>query len=130
MEKPKNAINSMATPKETVLAYHDAFYRSDLATVRALLADEGAFIGPLSRFTDPDVFLKHAAVFPKMTKKTEIKQVIAEGDDVCVLYDATMHDPAIPTHPLAAWFKVRGGKIGLFHIHFDPTVLTQTGGLK
>ena len=112
-----------------VRQYHEAFHRGDRAAVRALLADRGDFIGPLSSFTDPEIFLDAASVFWRIHRSTQIKAVITgaggAGNDVCVVYDYTTTVPSIPTLPLAAWFKVEGEKIRFFHIHFDPTAVVR-----
>jgi hypothetical protein len=114
------------SPKEIALAYYDAFYKNDRDAVRKLLADEGQFIGPLSSFTDPEAFLDAAAIFmTKLTQKTQIKAIIAEGTDVCIVYDATYAAPSIPVIPIASWFKIELGKIKLFHVHFDPTAFVR-----
>ena len=110
-----------ADSKTIVLAYHDAFYRNDRSAVRKLLADTGTFTGPLNSFTDPDAFLDSASIFMRLTKSTEIKKVLSDGEDVCVLYDSTTVVPSIPTLPIASWFKVKSGKIYFFLVHFDPT---------
>ena len=116
----KERIITMTDPKALVLAYHNAFHRGDKTTVRGMLADKGAFIGPLNSFTEADAFLSGAAIFMQLSKKAEIKKVIAEGDDVCVFYDYTTIVPSIPVLPIASWFKVESGKIKFFHTHFNP----------
>jgi hypothetical protein len=112
-------------PRTLVLAYHDAFYRNDRAAVRALLKPDGKFIGPLNAFDDADKFLESASLFMRLAERTEIKQIISEGQDVCVLYDGTYKVPSIPTLPIAAWFRVENGKIAFFHVHFDPSAFVR-----
>jgi hypothetical protein len=107
--------------KTIVLAYHEAFYKNDKVCVRELLANNGAFIGPLNSFTNADVFLDSASIFMQLSKKTEIKKILVDDGDVCLLYDSTTIVPSIPTLPIASWFKVESGKIKFFHVHFDPT---------
>ena len=107
--------------KTIVLAYHDAFYKNDRAVVRKLLADNGTFVGPLNAFTDADAFLDSAAVFMKLTKRTDIKKIFVDGDEACIIYDSTTIVQSIPTLPIASWFKVEAGKIKFFHVHFDPS---------
>ncbi len=107
--------------KKIVLAYHEAFYRNDRNTIRALLADKGVFAGPINTFTDADAFLDSAAVFMRLNKKTEIKKVLADESDVAVFYDSTTIVPSIPTQPIASWFKIKHEKIIFFLVHFDPS---------
>jgi hypothetical protein len=109
-----------ANPKDLVRFYHDAFHRRDRIAVRNMLSDIGAFIGPLNSYTDADAFLDGAAIFMKLSKETNIKKIMGEGRDVCVLYDYITIVPSIPTIPIASWFKVESGKINFFHTHFNP----------
>jgi ketosteroid isomerase-like protein len=115
----------MHDAKSLVLAYHDAFYRKDRAAARALLASDGRFIGPLSAFDDADAFLDAADVFMKLAGPPKVKAVVAEGDDVCIVYDYVSLVPSIPDLPSVAWFRTRAGKITLFHVHFDPTSIVK-----
>jgi limonene-1,2-epoxide hydrolase len=110
----------MKDPKELVLEYHKAFHSRDKAAVRKMLADDGTFIGPLNTFKTADAFLEGAFVFMQLTHASRIKQVIAEGNDVCVFYDYITIVPTIPSIPIASWFKVEAGKITFFHTHFNP----------
>jgi SnoaL-like domain len=112
-------------PETIVLAYHDAFYRNDRSAVRNLLSDKGIFMGPLNSFTDADSFLDSAAIFMQLSKKTEIKKVFVDGNQVCVLYDSTTIVPSIPTLPIASWFKIESGRINFFHVHFDPSPILK-----
>jgi len=106
--------------KAVVMAYHEAFHRGERQAVRELLADQGAFMGPLNSFSSADAFLDGAEVFMKLSKKADIKKIIAEGNEVCVFYDYTTLVPSIPVLPLASWFKIDSGKIYFFHTHFNP----------
>jgi hypothetical protein len=113
--------NMGSTQSEAIaLAYLRAFERNDKAEVRKLLADEGAFIGPLQSFTQADPFMAEADIFMQLTKKFEIKKVIADGDDVCVFWDYTTIVPSIPVIPIAEWFKIEAGKIRYIQLHFNP----------
>jgi hypothetical protein len=114
---------SSATAQAVALAYLDAFERKDKAEVRRLLADEGAFIGPLNSFTRADAFMEAADLFMQLTKKFEIKKAIADGDDVCVFWDYTTIVPSIPVIPIAEWFKIESGKIKFLQIHFHAAPL-------
>jgi len=102
------------------VAYFTALARQDRAAIRKLLADTGDFIGPLSSFTDADAFMKAADIFTQLVKKVEIKQVLREGDEVCVFWDYTTIVPSIPVIPIAAWLKLDTDKIKYFHLHFNP----------
>jgi len=101
------------------LAYLEAFEKGDKIAVRKLLADDGAFIGPLRSFTNADAFMEAADLFMQLTKKFDIKKVIADGDDVCVFWDYTTIVPSIPVTPVAEWYKIEAGKIKYLQLHFN-----------
>jgi len=110
---------SSLSPQAVALAYLKAFERKDRAEVRRLLADEGAFIGPLNSFTRADAFMEGADVFMQLTKKFDVKKVIADGEDVCVFWDYTTVVPSIPVTPIAEWFKIEAGKVKYAQLHFN-----------
>ncbi len=110
---------SSATAQALALAYLNAFEKKDKAEVRRLLADEGAFIGPLRSFAGADAFMEAADLFMQLTRKFEIKKVIADGDDVCVFWDYTTIVPSIPVTPVAEWFQIESGKIKYIQLHFN-----------
>ena len=106
--------------RELVLAYHEAFHKGDRRAVLGLLKDDGQYTGPLNSFNNADAFLDGAAIFMKLSKKSVIKQVIAEDNNACILYDYITIVPSIPPIPIASWFRADSGKIILFHTHFNP----------
>jgi len=110
---------SSAQPEAIALAYHRAFERKDRAEVRRLLADEGAFIGPLRSFTRADAFMEAADLFMRLTRKFETKKVLVDGGDVCIFWDYTTIVPSIPVTPIAEWFKIEDGRIKSIQLHFN-----------
>ena len=117
---PERSVGAAATSQSRAVAYFTALGRQDRAAIRKLLADTGDFIGPLSSFTDADAFMKAADIFTQLVKKVEIKQVLRDGDEVCVFWDYTTIVPSIPVIPIAAWLKLDTDKIKYFHLHFNP----------
>jgi hypothetical protein len=117
-------------PETIALAYLKAFERKDRAAVRALLADQGAFIGPLNSFTAAEPFMDAADVFMQLARKFEIKKVLADGEDVCVFWDYATIVPSLPVIPIAEWFKVVDGRIKFLHLHFHaaPVVAAMERG--
>jgi len=105
------------------LAYLAAFERGDRTEVRKLLADQGAFIGPLQSFTVAERFMEAADIFMRLTRKFEIKKVLVDGDDICVFWDYTTIVPSIPVIPIAEWFRIESGKIKFLQLHFNPAPL-------
>jgi hypothetical protein len=52
----------------------------------------------------------------------DVRQVIASGDDACVIYDLVTNTPA-GTIPTAGWFQLRDGKIASIRVFFDARPL-------
>jgi len=105
---------------ELVLVYHDAFHKGKKEAVRQLLLGDGEFTGPLNSYHDADKFLEGSAIFMRLSKNSAVRQVVADGDHVCIIYDYRTIVPSIPVIPIVSWFQVESGKIKLFHTFFNP----------
>jgi uncharacterized protein YndB with AHSA1/START domain len=113
-------ISGPATPQARAISYFEALHRRDGKAIRQMLVDNGDFIGPLQSFNNADAFMKAAEVFMKLVKTVDIKRVLADGNDVCVLWDYQTIVPSMPVIPVAAWLKIEADKIKYFHLHFNP----------
>src|SRR6266849_1550027 len=113
-------LGGAVTPQARAVSYFEALARKDRAAIRAMLVDDGSFIGPLQSFTEADAFMNEADIFMRLTKKVDIKRVLADGDDVCIFWDYTTIVPSIPVIPVAAWLTIEADKIKYFHLHFNP----------
>jgi len=119
-DRPGNAGGAAVAPQVRAVSYFEALARKDRAAIRAMLVDDGSFIGPLQSFTEADAFMNEADIFMRLTKKVDIKRVLADGDDVCIFWDYTTIVPSIPVIPVAAWLTIEADKIKYFHLHFNP----------
>jgi len=115
-----SGISGPATPQARAVSYFEALQRKDGKAIRQMLVDDGDFIGPLQSFNNADAFMKAAEVFMKLVKTVDIKRVLADGSDVCVLWDYQTIVPSMPVIPVAAWLKIEADKIKYFHLHFNP----------
>jgi uncharacterized protein YndB with AHSA1/START domain len=122
-DRPGNIGGAAGTPPARAVSYFEALQRKDRAAIRAMLVDDGSFVGPLQSFTDADAFMNEAEVFMQLTKKVDIKKVLADGDDVCIFWDYTTIVPSIPAIPVAAWLTIEADKIKCFHLHFNPAAI-------
>jgi hypothetical protein len=55
----------------------------------------------------------------RLSKNSAVRQVIADGDNVCIIYDYLTIVPSIPVIPIVSWFRVESGKIKIFHTFFN-----------
>jgi ketosteroid isomerase-like protein len=95
-----------------------AWTSGDFATTRSLIHDDVTFVGPLGVTEGADDYMRGLQGFARMVKGAEQRQVIAEGDDVCIIYDLITDTPAgaIPT---AGWYRVRDGRVSSLRVFFD-----------
>jgi ketosteroid isomerase-like protein len=104
----------------------EAWTSGDLATTRSLLADDVTFEGPLGHTEGIDDYMRGIEGMAKMVERAVPVQVIAHGDNVCVIYDLITSSPPA-TLPTAGWYHVRDGKITSVRAFFDPRPLTGGG---
>ncbi|MGI0049811.1 MAG: hypothetical protein ACREAW_09750, partial [Nitrososphaera sp.] len=56
--------------------------------------------------------------------KLDIKKILADGDDVCLLYEITLTKPPATVF-VSAWVHVDDGKISSIRLVFDPRPFVQ-----
>ena len=108
----------MATPKEIVERFHQAFAAKDFATARGLLHDDLDFRGPIDTFGSADDYVAAIQQLSAIVEDVRVRRVLGEDDDVCVLYDLVTATPA-GTAPVAEWYRVRGDRIAAIQAYFD-----------
>ena len=101
-----------------------AWTTGDFETTRALLNDDVTFVGPLGASEGADGYVSGVRNFARLVKSAEVHTVIADGDDVCVIYDLITETPA-GTIPTAGWYRIRGGKISAIRAFFDARPFEQ-----
>ena len=106
-----------------------AWERKDWKTVRSHISDNISVLapGPFKRNTFHQAeaymyYLEHSNYPPR-----EIKKMIADGNDVCLLFEMTYREPPPPlTTFLCGLFHVNDdGKISSLRIVLDPRELFQ-----
>lgn len=100
-----------------------AWTSGDFARTRALLHDDATFDGPLGETHGGDRYVEGVREFAKTIDRAEIHKVIAEGDDVCLVYDLiTRAGTAIPTVGI---YRVEGDRVRSVRVYFDPRPLVR-----
>jgi ketosteroid isomerase-like protein len=108
----------VANAAEVVEQYQRAFGSGDVVRARSLLADDLHFKGPFEEFHNADDYMNSVARLAQIVTGTEVKKVLAEGDDVVTIYDLHTKTPA-GTSNIAEWATVKGGKIAAIRVFFD-----------
>jgi ketosteroid isomerase-like protein len=103
---------------EVVERYQRAFGSGDVATARSLLADDLHFKGPFEEFDNADDYMRSVAKLAQIVTGTDVKRVLADGDDVVTIYDLHTNTSA-GTSNIAEWATVNGGKIAAIRVFFD-----------
>jgi ketosteroid isomerase-like protein len=107
--------------KQIALSCLQAWTSGDFAGARALLTDDVTFVGPLAKTTGADEYIKGVRGFvTAMVKGVEVRQAIADGDDVCVRYDLLTKAGPVAT---VGWYRLRDGKVASVQAFFDPRPL-------
>jgi len=101
-----------------VQQYQQAVGSGDIATARSLLADDLHFEGPFDEFHNADDYMQSIGRLAQIVTGTDVKKVLAEGDDVVTIYDLHTNTPA-GTSNIAEWATVEGGKIATIRVFFD-----------
>lgn len=100
----------------------EAWTSGDFDTARSLLSDDVIFDGPLGHTDGADAYIEGVADMSESIKGVSLNQSIAEGDDVCLIYDLVT-EGAGPV-PTVGWYHFRGDKIDRVRAYFDPRPLT------
>ena len=108
----------MAKAAEIVEQYQRAFGSGDVAKARSLLADNLRFEGPIEQFDNADDYMRSVSQLAQIVTGTDVKKVVADGDDVVTIYDLHTNTPA-GTSRVAEWATVDGDKIAEMRVFFD-----------
>lgn len=112
------------TNGEVALRCLSAWTSGDFETARALLADDVTFVGPLGQTDGADAYVDGVRGMAKIVQRANVKRVIADGDDVCLIYDLVTAVGA-GSVPTAGWYRLRDGKITSVRAYFDPRPLVS-----
>jgi ketosteroid isomerase-like protein len=108
-------------PRALAAAYFRAWQAQDAAALRALLADDATFEGPLGTAGNADEMAAAIQRLFAITTDVVVQIMAADGGDVITWFD--LHTTVAPATPVANWSQVRDGKIVRVRATFDPRAL-------
>jgi ketosteroid isomerase-like protein len=108
----------MSNARQIVEQYHGHFANKAWAQARELLHDDLSFEGPIDRFSRAADYIQAVKRLEAISKRVEVRKILADGDDVVVIFDMVTETP-IGTAPISEWFHVRGNKIDSIRVFFD-----------
>jgi ketosteroid isomerase-like protein len=112
-------------PKSIAAAYFAAWEAADVERLRAILAEDVSFRGPLAQVDGADAYADSIRGLFGATEKVVVHKVWAAGDDVLTWFD--LHMPGAPPTPVAQWCHVRDGRVERVQVTFDPRGMLAAG---
>lgn len=114
-----------AEPRDIAATYIEAWKAADVDRLRAILADDVSFRGPLAQVQGADEYADSIRGLFGATEKLIVHKVWVDGDDVLTWFD--LHMPGAPPAPVAQWCHVRGGLVARVQVTFDPREMLAAG---
>ena len=84
-----------------------------------------SFRGPIDTFDNADALLGSIKGLAQIVTGAERRGLIADGNQVAVVYD--LYTGAVPTAPVAEWYRVEQGKIASMEAFFDARPFAPPG---
>ena len=108
-------------PRSLAIAYFEAWLAHDFGRLRALLADEATFRGPLGSADSGDECVAGLPGMTKIMTGLQITLMVVDGPDVMAWYDLLTGNA--PPAPTVNWMHVEDGKIAQIRATFDPRAI-------
>lgn len=113
-------------PLTVAAAYFEAWNARDPDALRAILADDATFTGPLGTAGNADEMVESVQRLYAITRQVVIQKMAGDGGDVITWFD--LHTTVAPPVPVANWSQVRDGKIVRVQVTFDPRAMLASSG--
>jgi ketosteroid isomerase-like protein len=115
-------VMNVADPREAARTYLDAWRTRDFDRLRAVLADDVTFRGPLGTAAGAEECLAGLrAMAEKIMTDIDIQVMAVDGPDVLTWYE--LHCPSADPIPTVNWSQVENGLITRIRVAFDPRPL-------
>lgn len=113
------ATNQEDHVSEILRAYYDAAIKRDFETCRRLLADSLLFRGLFRTYRTADEYLADFKQLLQITRRLEVKSIVAQGGDAVILFELETIAPAAATTLVTEWHHIENGKISRVQSVFD-----------
>jgi hypothetical protein len=125
-----NADTATVSPAQVMAAYYELLGGGaasfDPARLRAILADDLAFEGPIAGSrVGADGFVRGAAGFAGVARRIEMVQLVTDHEGAAALYDAELPGGMVR---FAEFFRITDGKIRSLRLHYDAAEYRARGG--
>ena len=108
---------STDSTKQVVLGLAKALNDENYEAARRYVSDSMTYIGPFGSRNGADEYLHE---MERVHLKFDILKIVAEDEDVCVMYDITVADTTLFA---CGWFRVEAGTVRSMRVTFDPRPL-------
>jgi ketosteroid isomerase-like protein len=106
---------------ELAETYFAAWQDQDAEALRAILADDVTFAGPMATIDNADDAVAGLMGLAAATTRLDVRKRLADGDDVITWFElSTAEAGPLPT---ANWTHVEDGRITAIRVAFDPRPL-------
>lgn len=109
---------TMKAIMNTVTAFYTAMGKRDARSLRAVLADDFSFRGPMMKFDSPDVFTKTMVSFP-FEATASGSRFIMDGNTVVHTFLWKASDPAKVEIPMCEILTIAKDKVKSSELYFD-----------
>ena len=128
------ATNQEDRAGEILRAYYKAAIRRDFDACRSLLADSLLFRGLFRTYRTADEYLADFKQLLQITRRLEVKSIVAQGADAVILFELETTAPAAATTLVTEWHHIENGKITTVQSVFDgrpfEAMFTGAGAAK
>jgi len=111
----------MTSARTLAERYFESWRAKDFDALRALLADDVEFTGPLGHAEGADECIAGLRGMSTMVTDIDVKVIVADGANVITWFE--LHTADTEPLPTANWSHVEGGKITRVRATFDPRPL-------
>ncbi|GAA3042334.1 nuclear transport factor 2 family protein [Actinokineospora globicatena] len=105
------------TPEETVRTYFDSWKAKDFDRLRAILADDVTFTGPLGKANGADECRAGIEGLSAIVTDVVVRHRFVDGDDVLTWFE--LHTTEAGPVQTANWSHVHNGKVDRIQVTFD-----------
>ena len=110
------------TVANVAASYFDAWKRGDFTRLRAILADDVTFDGPLGHARNAEECIAGLKRMSEIVTDIVIRKTFIDGPDVLTWFE--LHTARTDPLPTVNWRLVEHGKITSIRVTFDPRPLT------
>src|SRR5690242_15756180 len=108
-------------PTQVATTYFESWKRKDFDALRAILADDVTFSGPMGTASGADDYVRQLADFAERLENITVEKMLADDGDVLTWFN--LHPKGGDPVPVVNWCHVEKGRAQRVRVVFDPRPL-------